>query len=329
MQQCLPFLKNRNGGIMAGQRNWFVDFIKLIVIHLGLLALFMVGGYVLFCLRSPFPSFVFWTAQGAEGAAGPLFGFLIWLSLLYVRYARKNEADIALAKERTIRDDEPVFICGAVKSVGQILSAPFSGKECAGYCYRVTHTSSEGTGPSRMTTWTDYEGYALSPFVIQSPKGDIRPVPEASKEFYYELPVEKYKASEKRVQEYVRKTDFGAPIKSILGDTSRKKETISEPGNFRFDSAIGDPPEDLDDCTFEERIIQPGEKYYAIGIYKAEGRLLLPDPDVISKPFHIVKGDFTILAKKTRARYIGALICALLALADAAIYFLVIVPKQM
>lgn len=306
---------------MAEKKNRAADFIGTCGIQAGLLALLTVCGYALFCLRAPLPTFV-WTAEGAE-VAGPVAGFFLWFSLLFVRYARQNEEDLALLKKRNLRDGERAFICGAIKPVGPLLRAPFSGKDCVGYSYRVTHKSDTG-----KATWTDYEGYALSPFVIRSPKGDIKPVPEASNDFFYELSQEKLGEAEDRAREYLRSTDFGSPKSGILGGSSRTKKIVGGPGEFRCDSAIGDPPQDLRGCRLEERIIQPGENVYAIGVYSSADTALFPDPDIPNKPFHLARGDAKVLAKKTRVRYIGAAVCNLVALAVAAVYFLLIVPGQ-
>jgi hypothetical protein len=164
--------------------------------------------------------------------------------------------------------------------------------------------------------------------VIRSPHGDIKPLPVASKEFFYELSREKLDAAYDRAGEYLRTADFGAATTGALGGTSRKKEIIGGPGEFRFETAIGDPPKDLNKCDLEERLIEPGDHVYAIGVYSADDMVLLPDPDILNKPFHIVRGDAKVLAKKTRTRYIGAAVCAFIALAITAFYFLVLVPGQ-
>jgi len=304
------------------QYSWVGDFVKTCGIQTGLLVFLAGGCYVLFSLRPPFPTFA-WTVEG-PGVAGPVAGFCLWFSLLYVRWARQNEEDRALLNRRFLRHGERAFVGGTVRSVGPLLSAPFSGRECVGYYYVATHTTS--TGKSGPTTWTDYEGYALSPFVVRSRLGDVRPLPEASKEFFERLPGSLPDGAAVRGAEYLKNADFGEKKTSVLGGVSHERAAINGPGDFRYDLSIGDPPRDPFQCSLEERIIPPDEKIYLIGAYSAEQEGLLPDPDILNRPFRVELGDETKLAKNTRSRYSCAVAWALLGVAVGVVYFLAFRP---
>ena len=161
---------------MAEQRSWAADFAKGCAFRISLLALMIAGFYVLFCLRQPFPTLLLF-ADGAEVAA-PIAGFFMWFAALYVLYARQNEEDLALIERRGLRDGQRALVCGTVKPEGPLFTAPFSGEECVGYHYTVTHRTSHG---KTSTTWTGYEGYALASFAIRRPMGDVRMLAEAPK----------------------------------------------------------------------------------------------------------------------------------------------------
>ena len=183
-------------------------------------------------------------------------------------------------------------------------------------------------GGSSSTRWTDFEGYALTPFAVRGPLGDVRILAEADKELFYELRGEDLGDAYERANAYLETTDFGPVVTSVLGEKSRTRETVSGPGEFRVDKSIGDPPRDLRTCDLEEKIIRPGEPVYMVGIYSAERSGLIADPNITSTPFHIVRGDEKTLRRKTRRRLIGAAVFASISLAVAAFYFLVYVPKN-
>ncbi|OGW61953.1 MAG: hypothetical protein A2V83_05530 [Nitrospirae bacterium RBG_16_64_22] len=308
---------------MTEKSNWVADFAKGCAFRLTLLALMVAGFYVLLCLRPPFPTLLLF-ADGAEVAA-PIAGFFMWFAVLYVLYARQNEADIALLQKRGLRDGERALVCGIVRPMGPLLAAPFSGKECVGYYYTATHRTSPGRSGS--TTWTDYEGYALAPFAIRSPLGDVRILAEADKGLFYELSRENLGDAYERAGAYLGAADFGETITSVLGGKSRTRETVNGPGDFRVDISI-DPPRDPRTCDLEEKIIRPGEAVYAVGVYSAERGGLIADPNILNTPFHIVRGGEKALRRKTRLRLAGAAVCAGISLAVVAFYFLVHVPEN-
>lgn len=309
---------------MVEKRSWAADFAKGCAFRISLLALMIAGFYVLLCLRQPFPTLLLF-ADGAEVAA-PIAGFFMWFAALYVLYARQNEGDLALIERRGLRDGQRALVCGTVKAEGPLLTAPFSGEACVGYHYTVTHRTANRSSGS--TTWTDYEGYALAPFAIRSPMGDVRILAEADKELFYELPRQDLGDAYERASAYLETADFGETVTSVLGGKSRTRETVNGPRDFRVDVSIGDPPRDPRSCDLDERIIRPGEAVYAVGIYSAERGGLLADPNIMNTPFHIVRGDERTLKRKTRLRLIGAAVCAGISLAVVAFYFLVHVPKN-
>jgi hypothetical protein len=281
------------------------------------------GFYVLLCLRQPFPTLLLF-ADGAEVAA-PISGFFMWFAALFVLYARQNEKDLALLKKRTLMDGERALVCGEVKPLGPLLTAPFSGKECVGYYYTVSHQTSHG---KHSTKWIDYEGYALTPFVIRSPLGDVRILAEADKELFYELPHEDLGDAYEWAIAYLGTADFGETVTSVLDGKSRTRKTVNGPGDFRVDISIGDPPRDPRTCNLEEKIIRPWETVYMVGFYSEEQSGLIADPNITNTPFHIVRGGEKTLRRKTPLRLIGAAVCAGISLSVVAFYFLVHVPKN-
>lgn len=296
---------NKARGAMAEKPGWLAVFLKRCCVPTVLLV-FLVGGcYALF--KSSVK------AEGAE-LAGPITGFLLWFGFLYVR---QNKEYRELLGKHSFRHGRRTLVAGVVQPLGPLLTAPFSGKECVGYYYVATHP---GTGRN-SPTWTDYEGYALAPFVIRSRLGDARPLPEASKGFLERLPKTSFHA-EARAVEYLEQADFGEKTTSILGDISHKRSVVNGPGDFRCDLSIGEPPRDPRTCTLEEAILRPHEQVHAIGVYSEAARELLPDPDNLNWPLRVEPGDERALTKKIRRYYTCAAVCVMLAAAVASIYFM-------
>jgi hypothetical protein len=307
---------------MNEKRGWVADFARGCGLRLLLLIFLIAGFYIVFCLRSPFPTLLLF-ANGAEVAA-PVAGFFMWFAVLFMLHARQNERDVALMTQ-TYRDGERALVVGTVKPEGPLLTSPFSGEECVGYYYNVTHLSSTG---SRSVRWTDYEGYAMTPFAIRGPLGDVKVLAEADKELFYELPRQNLGDAYGRADAYLKSADFGEVVVSALGGTSRKRKTVNGPSDFRADNSIGDPPKDLRTHSLVEKVIRAWESVYIVGIYSAERNGVFADPNIMNTPFHVVRGDEKTLRRKTRVRLTGALICACLSLVVVAFYFLVYAPNN-
>lgn len=273
------------------------------LIRLLLLPLTVIVIYPLLLLRQPFPTFIF-PAEGAEATA-VIAGLFIWFAIISYRDVRRYAADCALLNKSLLRDGEKTIVSGSFEPRAPLLTAPFSGKECIGYHYKVTHlTSSAGSGPTRST---DYEGYALVPAVIRSPPGDIKILAESDKELFYEVPLVNLESERERAERYLLACSFGEEIKA--------------PGNFRVDKKIGDPRA-IEKCDLEEGVIEPGETVLAAGVYSSENEGITADPDSIMTPFHIVPGGEAALRRKTRNRFLSIAICLGLGCLTLAIYFL-------
>ena len=125
------------------------------------------------------------------------------------------------------------------------------------------------------------------------------PIPEPSKKFFECLPLETLARTDERPVEYLNAADFGGEDpRDFLGLGNRRREEINGPCDFRSERRIGDPPRDPRKCSFEERLIEPDQDVFAIGVYSAERRGLLPDPDFINRPFVIEAGGAEEMAGK-------------------------------
>ena len=273
------------------------------LMRIFLLPLIVAIFYPLFSLRAPFPTFVFLT-EGAE-VASVIAGLFMWFTILCFLDMRRFASDRARVNKGFFTDGEQIVVSGRLAPRAPLLKAPFSGEECVGYHYEVSHTTMRpGGGISR---WTDYEGFAFIPAVLKSPLGDLKILAESDKELFYEIPFTTLKSELARAESYLKTIDFG--------------EDVRGPGDFRVDKAIGDLS-DLNTCDLKEKFIGNGETVLVEGIYSTDQGGITPDPD---KLFHLVPGGEAALDKKTRTRRISATVAAGLCCVTTAIYFLVFV----
>ena len=258
--------------------------------------------YLLLSLRGPFPTFVFF-AEGAEVAA-VIAGLFIWFVVLSLMDIRRFSLDRGRINKSTLQQGGRLVVSGSLEPMAPLLKAPFSGQECVGYHYAVTH---ETRGPeSRVTQWTDYEGYALIPSVVSGPLGSLKILAECNKELFYEIPFMTLKVQLEDAGRFFESMDFGEHVKG--------------PGDFHVDKISGNPP-DLAACDFKERCLLSGETVLVSGVFSSEHMGIAPDPDSIMRPFHIVPGGEKALMRKIRNRLIGAAVGAGLCAATVSIYF--------
>lgn len=284
------------------------------LVRLALLPVIIGVTYTLLSLRQPFPSFVF-PAPGAEVAA-PIAGFFFWFAALYLldlRQARANRTLAHASLGRALRDGDEAVVYGTIAARGPLLEAPFSGKSCVGYHYRVHHRGSQGRADQ-----IDYEGFALTPSEVRGPMGSVAILAPSNKELFYELPFRPLRDDAyDRAERYLKSVDFGDPG-GLFGDVSRR-EIVEGAGSFRSDVKSGtDRP--VRSCTLDEKLVEPGAEVSIAGIYSAAGKGIAPHPNDIFKPFHIVPGGEASLDRKIRGKMRGAAISALLGLATIGVY---------
>ncbi len=285
--------------------------------------------YPLFSLRSPFPTLVLYK-EGADVAAFFAGLFTWWLVISWLDM-RQMASDIAMTRDWSLKDGERTVISGHIEAKdadAPLLTAPFSGEECVGYCYDVSHYTT-GVGGKSGHWWTDYVGYALVPSIVQGPLRTVNILAEPDKELFYEAPARELKSDEDcaRAEEYVNKTDFGEKPSGLVADT-RTRLIHDGPGHFREDKAVGETRKNLGGHRLKETVIKKGETVLVSGVYSVEQSGIAPDPDSIMKPFHLVVGGDAALRRKMRNRVIGMAISAGLALVVFAVYFLVFVPRE-
>lgn len=283
-----------------------------LALYLPILAVFV----LLFSIRAPFPTLVL--NPEAEGLAlAPVAALFFWFATLYLLDARRARADLDAARAalgRGLRDGESAVVLGIVEECGPLLEAPFTGERCVGYHYVVEHNAGGKRG-----TVTDFEGYALAPFVVQGPLGSLAVLVPPGKEIFYEIPFQTLTgdAAFAHAERYLGATDLGPPG-GLFGNLSRR-ETADGPGSFRMDLSSNTGRE-LGSCTLRQKVLRPGDEVHVAGVFSEAQQAIEPDPDSIMRPLHVVPGGEASLARKVRSKQRGAAVCAALGLVVVAIY---------
>ena len=309
------------------------------LLRLVLLPIIIAVLYPFFSLRVPLPTMVF-PAEGADVAAF-IAGLFTWWAVISWLDMRQIASNLAQIRKWELRDGKKTVISGYIEARDEFLNAPFSGTKCVGYRYKVTHHSRHTN--MKTSEWTDYEGYALVPSIVRGPMRTVNILAAPDKDLFEEVPAREITSYEEweRAEEFLNTTDFGEKPAGPLADTLTRL-IDNQPGNFREDKQVQEPPKNLLDYKpkkgnalleegqrmLTEAVVQERDKVLLAGVYSAEQNGIVPDPDSIMRPFRIVYGGEEPLRRKIRNRVIGIAISAVLSLGTAAIYFLVFVPRE-
>lgn len=270
-----------------------------------LLPLTICSLYPLLLLRFPFPTIVF-PAEGAE-ATTVIGGLFVWFALISFLDLRQLNTDRILINKGVLRDGEKVVVSGRLRPEGPLLQAPFSGRDCVGYYYKISRLVSSSGSTSGSSRWTYYEGCGLISAVIKGPLGKMKILAEADKELFYEVPLVKVVDKIEQARNFIQ----SCPV----------EKSYNGLGEFQLNKIFGEP-EEFEKCDFEEGLIRKEEVVLVSGVYSEEGGGIKADPDTIMRPFHIIPGGGDAIKRKVRNRFIGISICLIGSTVTLSVYYL-------
>ncbi len=184
---------------------------------------------------------------------------------------------------------------GAIHPLGMALISPFQGVSCVAYEYDVAEI-----GRDNRTTGSDAWGWALTPAVIRTARGELLLLGFPDLERFDEAVVGE--GGRKRIRAYLKNTAFEtikkADIKKGLGQLLER--SVDDDGEARADIRRGT---DLDpeDFRFEgrqcsERVVPVGAEVTAFGIYSPSRGGLIPNPGKVSDAVQLWPGTGEALA---------------------------------
>ena len=295
--------------------------------HLKKTCLFWLAVYVV--IAGAVGVAVYRRAGSGEAAfpAGIFGGGAVWLGLAYIAGIRDKRREAKMIRKATSgerpADGERIAAVGTIMAAGgEELESPFSKTRCVAYEYKILDHRGKGVS-------TRYSGFALAPAMIQSSRGSIRILAFADLDFPSEQVVDEqaHRNAEAYLSslpaESTRPGGIGAAIEEF------KKLAADDDGNIRSD--IGDAPSsfDIHQMTLSEKVLKPGDRVCAIGLYSAQRGGLVPEPGSFAHPVKITKGDADAMLRKITRSYFTNFTCGMILLAIAAVAagaFLLMVP---
>ncbi|HSP15256.1 MAG TPA: ankyrin repeat domain-containing protein [Thermoanaerobaculia bacterium] len=190
------------------------------------------------------------------------------------------------------KDGETLTVAGHIRAIGSSLRAPFSGKPAILYSYEVQHFD---TRPNGSGVVKDYNGFALTPSAIDSPRGPIRILGFPMLEGFAKELIDSDLARSNAAT-YVRSTRFSDMGALQIGALYREMKDLmtDDDGQVRKDWKTGDET-DFSDKNLYEQIVSPGEQVCVVGRYSAEKRGVVPDL-VHGNVLRLMRGDAQMAA---------------------------------
>lgn len=214
-----------------------------------------------------------------------------------------NAKEIALLRKSdnpTLKDGERVALSGYLRPLQEVVTSPFTKKQCIGYSYKVATIVDSGKSRSQRT---EYSGTVQVPSVIRTNMMEVRLLGliEGEEETFDEIE-EDDQAVVQNAYEYLSHRQFQPKPKNLSEAWATAKKLITDnDGSISEEFKIGDDPLDLSGRSFEESCIAIDKPYSLIGVWSAAQNGLLSDPFGKGN-ITVLQGDATQAIKKMRSR---------------------------
>lgn len=257
-------------------------------------------------------------------------GIVLWLGFGYLWGIKKKIADAKIIRRGLAGDPpldgEKIAAIGRIEPSGSALVSPLSRTPCVAYKYEIRDRyTSRHSSEAR----TFYDGFALTPSMIQTPSGSTRLLGWADLNFNRATIPEEI--ARKNADEYIAATQFSEPTIMQIRASIQKMMDIykDDDGTVRFDQKHFQPPETLDNAMFYEWVLRPGEQVCVTGTYSVERGGIVPSKQPIIDPITLEVGPPDAFTRRAAAGAAGYLIGGSIFLAVgliALVAFLVFVP---
>lgn len=205
-------------------------------------------------------------------------GFAFWLALSYLVYIPRK-----LAEGRMVQtmdegappvDGDKIAVVGPIEPSGATLLSPITRTPCVAYKYEIVHRSQKHSAVPL------YDGYAIVPSFVQSPRGSIHilanPALEVQRNTY--LTDEARANAEKYVAETTFREHSGFDVRGAWNETMRDLKDAD--GDIRVDRHMTQSTKHIDDAAmFVEWVVRPGDRVCVIGRYSSQHGGIVPDAE--------------------------------------------------
>lgn len=224
-----------------------------------------------------------------------------------------------------LEDGKEEAVWGPIEPLGATLEAPFSGRPCVAYEYNAKNPATVDSRGHERPGGSTVAGFALSPSVIRSNRGDVHLLGFSLLDEFPEKEMKDPEDAERAIR-YVGSTEFTQMGLAKLGAMlSLMDDAMSDDdGTVRKDMRTkAATASDLAACTLTEKLIAPGETVTAIGLWDAAKGGLVPKLRGKSVIVRLLPGGGAAMVAHSEKRPWGVLAFALVwaGFAHAIIWF--------
>jgi hypothetical protein len=212
-----------------------------------------------------------------------------------------------------LEDGQKEAVWGPVEPLGELLTAPFSGRPCIAYEYDARNPATTGSDGRERPGGSAISGFALCPSVIRSSRGDVLLYGFSILDQFEKTLYGEDDEAWQRARDYAAGTRFEAMGLAKLGSMlSQMDEAMADDdGSVRKDWKLKDGELSLEGCELEEKIIAPGELITVVGIWDATRGGIVPKKGGKSAIVQLMPGGGLAMVMHAEKRPWGTLVFAL------------------
>lgn len=243
----------------------------------------IIGSVVMLGLFGGYLYLLWGKAPGVPAIVLSLFGSLglvmVATQLKAVLFGSGDKGALSRAEQGLpLEDGQKEAVWGPVEPLGDLLTAPFSGRRCIAYEYDAKNPGTTGSDGRERPGGSAIAGFALCPAVIRSSRGDVHLYGFSILDQFEKGLYGEDAEARRRARDYAARTEFETMGLSKFGSMlSQMDEAMADDdGSVRKDWKLKDGELSLEGCELEEKIIAPGEQITAVGIWDAARGGIVP-----------------------------------------------------
>ena len=218
-----------------------------------------------------------------------------------------------------LEDGKEEAVWGRIEPLGAALTAPFSGRPCVAYEYDA---KKDPAPDDENATASTLAGFALTPSVIRSSRGDVRLLGFSLLSEFPETVVDDPEAVHRATRHAASSQPEEMGLAKLGSLISAMDDAMADDdGSVRKDMKAKDATvTDLEACVLTEKIVAPGETVTAIGIWDASRGGLVPSHRGKSAVVRLLPGGGAAMVAHGQKRPWGLLFFSLLWAAFAHVF---------
>jgi hypothetical protein len=232
------------------------------------------GGYFWLLRNVEFPINLFLSLFGAIGLL-----MLVSTAKQMIFGEGDDDAYKRALQGAPLQKGETEAVWGEIVPVGELLEAPFSGQPCVAYEYDAKKPTVENDEGEKHSPGSSMTGFALTPSVIRSARGDVRLLGFSMLTNFHEENLRLIGDSAERAQRYLEATTFEQMGLTKIGAMLSQLDSVmaDDDGAVRKDWLMEKREKiDLETNDLCEKRIAAGDTVTAVGIWDPARGGLVP-----------------------------------------------------